>query len=220
MHQLFGPRRHGTDSIVGSCPPDPALGKSVAIDFTKGVSDLFNSQGNPTFDSNGASFTIVKQGDSPQITSKFYIMFGRMEVSLKAAPGAGIVSSVVMQSDDLDEIDWEWLGADPERVQTNYFGKGQTGTYNRGAFHPAPGSQSAFNTYTIDWTADQVVWQINNDPPVRKLRPQDSAGQYPQTPMQIKIGCWSAGDPSNAPGTIREPCHNLAPTTQALTRFP
>lgn len=53
-------------------------------------------------------------------------MFGKVEVVLKAAPGAGIVSSFVMQSDDLDEIDWEWLGSDPDEVQSNFFGKGMT----------------------------------------------------------------------------------------------
>ena len=74
----------------------------------------------------GVSFTITKSGDAPQLTSKWYIMFGKVEVVLKAAPGAGIVSSFVMQSDDLDEIDWEWLGSDPDEVQSNFFGKGQT----------------------------------------------------------------------------------------------
>jgi beta-glucanase (GH16 family) len=130
-------------------------------------------------------------------------MFGKVEVTLKAAPGAGIVSSVVLQSDDLDEIDWEWLGADSTEVQSNYFGKGQTTTYNRGAFHPNPDNQANFNTYTIDWTADQILWQINGQT-VRSLLPANADNQYPQTPMQIKIGAWSGGDSSNAPGTIRK----------------
>ncbi len=43
---------------------------------------------------------------------------------MKAAPGAGIVSSVVLESDDLDEIDWEWVGATAGEAQSNYFGKG------------------------------------------------------------------------------------------------
>ena len=128
-------------------------------------------------------------------------MFGRVEITLKAASGVGIVSSVVMQSDDLDEIDWEWLGADPSQVQSNYFGKGQTNLYNRGAFHADPTSQTQFDTYTIDWTASQIVWQINGQT-VRVLTPANANGQYPQTPMQIKIGAWSGGDPANGQGTI------------------
>lgn len=185
-----------------SCPADSALGRSVKIDFTSGPSDSFTAQGNPTYSSNGVSLTVARPGDSPQLTSKWYIMFGRVEVVLKAAPGRGIVSSFVMQSDDLDEIDWEWLGADPAEAQSNYFGKGQTTTYNRGAFHPDPTSQTQFTTYTIIWTAEQIVWQIGGVT-VRVLKPANTNNQYPQTPMQIKIGAWSGGDSSNAPGTIQ-----------------
>ena len=129
-------------------------------------------------------------------------MFGHVDVWLKVAPGVGIVSTLVLISDDLDEIDYEWLGADNTQVQSNYFSKGQTTTYNRGAFHPDPSNQDSFIKYSIDWTADQIVWQINGVT-VRALTQASTGSQgYPQTPMQVKIGAWSAGDPSNAPGTI------------------
>jgi hypothetical protein len=105
-------------TLRSDCPPDSALGRTVNIDL-KSASDSFTAQGNPTYGSDGASFTVAKSGDSPQLTSKWYIMFGKVEVAMKAAPGAGIVSSVVLQSDTLDEIDWEWLGADPDEVQVS-----------------------------------------------------------------------------------------------------
>ncbi|KAI4233812.1 MAG: hypothetical protein LQ349_004174 [Xanthoria aureola] len=185
----------------GSCPADPALGRPVNIDFTDGPSDSFTPQGNPTYDSNGASFTVAKPGDSPQVTSKWYIMFGHVEFQVKPAPGVGIVSSAVLQSDDLDEIDWEWVGGDTNQAQSNYFSKGQTTTYNRGAFHPNPNNQAQFHTYTIDWTADQIAWQIDGRT-VRTLTPEGAQGQYPQTPMMVKMGAWSGGDSANQPGTI------------------
>ncbi|ENH99858.1 glycoside hydrolase family 16 protein [Bipolaris maydis ATCC 48331] len=182
------------------CPPDSALGKTVNIDFSS-KSDSFTPQGNPTYGSDGVSFTVSKSGDAPQLTSLWYIMFGRVDIQLKAAPGAGIVSSFVLQSDTLDEIDWEWLGADPDEAQSNYFGKGQTTDYNRGAFHSDPGSQSGFKTYTIIWTPEQIAWQIDGQT-VRTLEPANADNQYPQTPMQVKFGSWSGGDPSNPAGTI------------------
>jgi len=43
---------------------------------------------------------------------------------MRAAPGTGIVSSAILQSDDLDEIDWEWIGGSSTKAQSNYFGKG------------------------------------------------------------------------------------------------
>ncbi|KAI1333293.1 glycoside hydrolase family 16 protein [Xylariaceae sp. FL0255] len=185
-----------------SCPADPALGTTLSVDFTQGSSDSFSaSGGTPTYGSDGVSFTIAKSGDAPQLNSLFYIMFGRVEITLKVAPGAGIVSSMVMQSDDLDEIDCEWLGADDSELQTNYFGKGETTDYNRGQFNPAANNQD-FHTYIVDWTSDRIIWTVD-ETVVRTLTPADAdANQYPQTPMQIKFGAWSGGDPSNAEGTI------------------
>lgn len=121
---------------------------------------------------------------------------------MKAAPGAGIVSSVVLQSADLDEIDFEWLGADDTQVQTNYFGKGDVTTYNRGTYAAAPGNQANFITYTIEWTSTQIIWSVGGTV-VRVLTPATAdTNQYPQTPMQVKLGAWSGGDASNAAGTI------------------
>lgn len=187
--------------MIGNCPPNTALGKSVNIDFTSGPSDSFTPEGSPTYDSNGVSFTVAKAGDSPLVASKWYIMFGHVEFVLKAAPGVGIVSSAILQSDDLDEIDFEWLGYDNANVQTNYFGKGETTTYDRGEITPAAGNHDGFSTYTIDWTADQITWSVNGNP-VRTLSASSTGGYpYPQTPMMIKVGAWSGGDASNAEGT-------------------
>ncbi|KAI7287989.1 cell wall glucanase [Hortaea werneckii] len=183
------------------CPPDAALGQSIGVDFANGRSDQFSPTGNPTYDSNGVSLSVAQQGDAPTLISDWYIMFGRVEITMKSAPGQGIVSSVVLQSNDLDEIDWEWVGTATQQVQSNYFGKGQTGSYNRAALHDAPDCQNTWHKYTIDWTSDEIVWQIDGTT-VRALKAQDSLGPYPQTPMQVKFGIWAGGDPSNPQGTI------------------
>ncbi len=176
---------------------------AIDVDFTQGEVNSFQASGGTvTYGSDGATFTVSKGGDAPQLTSIFYIMFGRVEFTLKAAPGAGIVSSFVLQSDCLDEIDWEWLGADPDEVQSNYFGKGITGSYDRGAFHSLSGTQDDYTTYVLDWTSDRIVWTAGGTV-LRQLGYNDAeAGQYPQTPMQVKFGAWSGGDPSNTQGTI------------------
>ncbi|GKZ68687.1 hypothetical protein AnigIFM63309_010780 [Aspergillus niger] len=185
-----------------SCPADPALGKSASYDFTQGSSSDFTATGSPTYGKDGAEFTVAEQGDAPLIQSNWYIMFGHVEYVIKAAPGTGIVSSAVLQSDDLDEIDWEWLGGNDQLVQTNYFGKGDTSSYNRGATHNDPGNHDDFHTYTVDWTSKQIVWQIDGTT-VRVLTPDTAdTNQYPQTPMVVKVGIWAGGDPSNPQGTI------------------
>lgn len=189
------------DPTKGSCPPNSALGKTVNIDFSS-ASDSFTPEGNPTYGSDGASFTVAKQGDNPKITSKWYIMFGQVDVELQAAPGTGIVSSFFLQSDCLDEIDWEWLGGDNAQVQSNYFGKGNAETHDRGAFHANPGNHDGFQKYSIIWTSEQIAWQINGQTVRTLMAANAPKGQYPQTPMAIKIGAWAGGDPSNAEGTI------------------
>ncbi|KAK3398059.1 concanavalin A-like lectin/glucanase domain-containing protein [Sordaria brevicollis] len=185
------------------CPPNTALGMSIAVDFTQGGVNSFNAYGgNPSYSRDGVSFTVSKSGDSPQLASLFYIMFGRVEITMKAAPGAGIVSSVVLQSDTLDEIDFEWLGADNTYVQTNFFSQGKTASYDRGQFNPAPNSQGQFIKYTIDWTSERIAWYVGGTL-VRSLTVNEAGGQYPQSPMQVKFGAWSGGDSANPPGTIQ-----------------
>jgi hypothetical protein len=188
---------------TGGCPADTALGKSISIEFTSSASNSFQPHGTVTYGSNGAEFTVAESGDSPLIQSDWYIMFGHVEYEIKAAPGVGIVSSAVLQSDCLDEIDWEWLGGDDTQVQSNYFGKGITTSYNRGAFHDASSNHDHFHIYSIDWTSEQIVWQIDGVTVRAMTYAEAATGQYPQTPMLIKVGAWSGGDPSNPPGTIQ-----------------
>ncbi|PLB39569.1 glycoside hydrolase family 16 protein [Aspergillus candidus] len=188
--------------LSDSCPPVPALAKSATFDFTEGHQSGFKEVGKPSFDDDGIGFSVADQGDAPLIQSGWYIMFGHVEFVIKAAPGTGIVSSAVLQSDDLDEIDWEWLGGNNALVQSNYFGKGNTDTFNRGATHDNPGNHDDFHTYTIDWTDSQIVWQIDGKT-VRVVTPETAAeDQYPQTPMTVKVGVWAGGDPDNPQGTI------------------
>jgi beta-glucanase (GH16 family) len=185
------------------CPPDPALGGSASFDFTQGASSNWTATGTVDYSStDGATFTVAEEGDAPLITSDFYIMWGHVETVVQAAPGTGIISTIVMQSDTLDEIDIEFLGGDNSSVQLNYFGHGDTDDNNREQTISMANNQDGFHTYTVDWTADLLVWQIDGTT-VRSMTPESAdSGQYPQTPMMIKIGIWAGGDPSNPEGTI------------------
>ncbi|GKT44172.1 putative glycosidase crf2 [Colletotrichum spaethianum] len=194
------------DPTKKDCPADPALGKSVSVDFTKGNDDSVFRKLDGTavkFEDGGALFAINKETDAPTMASKKYIFFGKIDVVLKASPGQGVVTSVVLQSDDLDEIDWEWVGGDNEQVQTNYFGKGDTSTYDRGAYHPVSNPLNDYHTYTIDWTQDSVKWLIDGAL-VRELKYADAKGgaMFPQTPMEVKIGTWVAGRKDAPKGTV------------------
>lgn len=96
------------------------------------------------------------------------------------------------------------LGGDTTQVQSNYFGKGNTSTYDRGQFHNVTTPQTTMNTYAVNWTNTSTTWLINGDV-VRTLNFADAVGgtNYPQSPCNIRIGNWVGGDPSNSPGTVQ-----------------
>lgn len=187
-----------------TCDAAPALSGTLITDFTTGSSNRYEayltSNQVSYSDIDGATFTIAEQGDSPTVESDFFIMFGYLEFVAQAAPGQGIVSSMVLISDDLDEIDIEWVGGDTTQVQSNYFSKGDTSTYDRGAYHPVTSPQATMNTYAIDWTSERIIWYVNGVA-VRTLE-NPGTGYYPQSPMQVRFGSWAGGDSGNSAGTI------------------
>ncbi|RFU80318.1 cell wall glucanosyltransferase mwg1 [Trichoderma arundinaceum] len=191
-----------------SCPADPAFGNDKEnCDFTKGGCDAFDSLPGTTlkYNGNGAVFSISTEKEAPTIRTGKYIFFGRIDVVVQAAAGPGIVTSAVLQSDDLDEIDWEWVGGDNGQAQTNYFSKGNTATYDRGAFHPVSNPLGSFHTYSVEWTSAGVNWLIDGSV-VRTLNAANAEGGaagLPQTPMQVKLGTWVAGRKDAPEGTVQ-----------------
>ncbi|KAE8163880.1 concanavalin A-like lectin/glucanase domain-containing protein [Aspergillus tamarii] len=189
------------------CKPNPGMGSNFNSDFTTGDGALggwTTTAGKVTTGGQGAEFTLAKKGDAPTIDTSDYFLFGKVEVVMKAASGTGIVSSIVLESDALDEIDWEAVGGDTYHIQTNYFGKGDTSSYDRGTLVDMAPPQADYHTYTIDWNKDQTTWSVDGNV-VRTLNYNDAKGgsRYPQTPMRLRLGIWAGGDPDNAQGTIQ-----------------
>ena len=185
-----------------TCPNNQGLtADTYSIDFTTTKTlppewQLANYS-SVTLGDQGAEFTFAKRYDAPTMWTKFKFFFGRAEFVVKAAPGVGIISSIVLLSDDLDEIDWEFLGGVNTSVQTNYFGKGYTGTYNRSTSPAVASPQTQFHTYALDWSTAALTWSIDGVV-VRTLNAVDADGngdQYPQSPMKVSLGLWDAGDP-------------------------
>ncbi|KAL0939783.1 glycosyl hydrolase family 16 protein [Colletotrichum truncatum] len=194
-----------------TCPANPAFGGDASYDFRNAakIDDLesfFIVDGgvkyNPkvmTFSKDtGAKMIIFEENNAPTLTSKNYIFFGKVEVELQAAPGQGIVTSIVLQSDALDEIDWEFVGADQARVQTNFYALG-VNDYTRARYYEVPfNPMTSIHTYTIEWTKEAIVFSIDGKV-YRTATPAE--GNYPQTPMQLKLGTWVGGK-GDAQGTI------------------
>lgn len=183
------------------CPDNPGFGTSYEWNFNNTPSGKLWEQvvGPMTYDDEqGATFTIEKQGDSPTIRTKFYFFFGRIEFSLKAASGQGIVSSMMLLSDNLDEIDWEFIGTNTSHASTNFFGKGIE-DYTNGEWHAMPSPQEDYHNYTTTWTEEKMDFFIDSQL-VRTIVAADTSHNgtdtYPQTPMRMSLGIWAGGDPS------------------------
>jgi beta-glucanase (GH16 family) len=191
-----------------TCPANIALGTNATFDLTNPVnSKIWNVTAGPMSyqPKAGADFTIQSRFQSPTIKSNFYLMFGSVSVFMTAARGQGIISSIVLESDDLDEVDWEILGGNTTHVESNYFGKGNQTSFDRAIWHPVSFQpQADYHNYTVHWTAEKLEWYIDQVL-VRTLLYGDTYGNgynYPQTPMNIRLGIWAGGDKNNSQGTI------------------
>ncbi|OJD36233.1 glycosidase crf1 [Diplodia corticola] len=189
-----------------TCPPNVGLDQyRFTSDFTTGQNESWEGAAYTVinYGDDGAELTINKDTDAPTMHTEFYTMFGYFEVEMKAAPGTGIVSSIVLESDDLDEVDWEILGGNNTSVQSNYFGKGNTTSYDRGGFHDVETPVDTFHKYAFEWTNASMSWLIDGTV-VRTLKYEDALGgkNYPQTPARLSLGVWSAGTKNTAKGTV------------------
>ncbi|PQK16646.1 hypothetical protein BB8028_0006g09650 [Beauveria bassiana] len=187
-----------------ACPADPAVGsKGISCDFTQGECSAFEPVAGKavTYDSHGAVCAMDAGRQAPTICSKEYIFFGRVEVEMQAAPGPGVISTIVLLSDDLDEIDWEAIGSDTNRIQSNIFSKGDQNYHKLGGFHPVDGVSGKFHKYTIDWTPRRIEWSVDGTVQ-RTLTAEEAGARFPTSPTQVKLGAWVAGFKGNEPGTI------------------
>ncbi|CAI0643722.1 unnamed protein product [Colletotrichum noveboracense] len=194
-----------------TCPGNPAFGSEGNYNFrdAKSIDDLesffivdggvkYNPKVMSFSDETGGQMTIFEEANAPTLTSKNYLFFGKVEVELQAAPGRGIVTSIVLQSDALDEIDWEFVGADQNHVQTNFYALG-INDYTRAKYYEVDfNPMTTFHTYTLEWTRDSLIFSIDGKE-YRTATPAE--GNYPQTPMQLKLGTWVGGKGPNQ-GTI------------------
>ncbi|KGO42718.1 Concanavalin A-like lectin/glucanases superfamily [Penicillium expansum] len=209
-----------------TCPSNKGNTKGhINYDLTQtsALNDWTTAGGAIVTGPDGAEFTIHKQGDTPTIITDYYIFYGEISVEMKGSPGTGIVSSVYMLSDNNDEIDWvssnlqcisqetyllidiqEALGGSTDKLQTDYFGKGDTcEDYNRWTWQPVTTPQEVFHKYTWIWSKEKLTWAIDGTV-VRTVNYADAKGgtRFPQTPMRVRIGIWAGGDPSKIKGTI------------------
>ncbi len=188
------------DPLNTTCSADRALGTAIKLDFSTATtyfSSLYCAD-RTNYTSSGLVQWFQNHGDGPSLRSNFYLQYGKVEIKCKTPKGTGIIANFFMQSDDGDEIDFEWMSSYPKQVTTNYFGKGVTGDYDRGTVKRYSSNLTdEYHTYTIDWKKDKTVWYVDGKA-VRTLKASkvkdDGKHDYPVSPMRVFIGLWAGGD--------------------------
>jgi len=164
------------------------------------------SSGQPLVYNGNLLLTMAPETVGTLLASNHYVWYGKATARLKTSRGQGVVTAFIFLSDVKDEIDFEFIGADLNTGQTNYYFQGIT-DYSNGANVSVEDTFGTFHTYEIDWTPDSITWSVDGD--VKRVQKRsetwnstDNKYHYPQTPSRVQLSLWPAGLPSNGEGTI------------------
>ncbi|KAJ1906915.1 putative glycosidase CRH2 [Tieghemiomyces parasiticus] len=208
---------------TGSCQPEPVCVKnSDTFDQPKALVPVANFTGDP----NRATWTtdfqpdksyikggnmalyMTKDGDAEagfgaRVSSVRYVDYGSVSAHVRAAStGLGVVSSFIIKNEKGDEIDFEWVGLSPDKVQTNYYYAGILNYDNMKEFTvPGGDTVNTAHLYAINWDPDFIEWIVDGKV-VRRLNrddtldPADKVHHFPARPAQVQFSIWDGG---NAP---------------------
>ncbi|QID84500.1 putative glycosidase CRH2 [Saccharomyces pastorianus] len=140
------------------------------------------------------------------ISSTRAVWYGKVSARIKTSHLAGVITAFILYSGAGDEIDYEFVGADLETVQTNYYWESVL-NFTNSANISTTDTFDNFHTYEMDWHEDYVTWSIDNVVGRTLFKNETynsttNSYHYPQTPSKVDISIWPGGNSTNAPGTI------------------
>ena len=106
------------DNLDGIEPNTKYLGDAGKSDWV--------SSGQPLSYNGNLLLTMAPKTVGTLLASNHYVWYGKTTARLKTSRGKGVVTAFIFLSDVKDEIDFEFIGADLETAQTNYYFQGIT----------------------------------------------------------------------------------------------
>ncbi|ORX97712.1 concanavalin A-like lectin/glucanase [Basidiobolus meristosporus CBS 931.73] len=139
------------------------------------------------------------QGFGATVSAVRWFDYGKVSARVKSASTSkGVVSSFIVRNFEGDEIDFEWVGGYPTRVESNYY-YGNDHDFSNGEKHEV-GANTAedFHTYAIEWQPDYITWSVDDKvvrtvDKARTLNATTNAYLYPQRMARIQLGIWDGG---------------------------
>jgi len=203
---------------LDSCAPEPVCeSKTYNFNSLDGITSETKYLGDSSTTNWVMSGQAVPYGDNVLLTmapgtvgtllaSSTYMWYGNVAATFKTSRGQGVVTAFILLSDVKDEIDYEFVGADLETAQTNYYFQGIP-LYDNGANISLSDTFNNYHTYEIDWTPDTITWKVDGQVGRTKKRSDtwnatSNQWDYPQTPARVQLSLWPAGLSSNGQGTI------------------
>lgn len=203
---------------VSSCAPLPIC-KSKQVQFPNldNIVDQSKYLGDPanydfvtnnqilSYDNN-VLLTMSNGSYGTVLSSTRAMWYGRVSATLKTSRTQGVVSAFILMSPVKDEIDYEFIGSFLEDGQTNYYWQGLL-NYGNSQNVTLSNTFENYHTYTIDWTPDQITWEVDGQVG-RVLKREETYNEttkiyeFPQTPSIIQISIWPGGSDQNPKGTV------------------
>ena len=82
------------------------------------------SSGQPLTKDGDLLLTMAKGSVGTLLANNHYIWYGKISGKVKSSRGKGVVTAFILLSDVKDEIDFEFIGANLDEVQSNYYFQG------------------------------------------------------------------------------------------------
>ncbi|ORX96493.1 concanavalin A-like lectin/glucanase [Basidiobolus meristosporus CBS 931.73] len=147
-------------------------------------------------------------GFGSTVVSVRWMLYGNVTARVKSASvTGGVVSSFIIKNPEGDEIDFEWVGGNPNMVQTDYYYDGIKKYMHDGrevyghAKNASVGSDTSagFNEYMIQWEEELINFWVNKKI-VRTVLKKDTYNhttktfQYPARPAPVQLSIWDSNE--------------------------
>ncbi|KAJ1984338.1 transglycosylase [Dimargaris verticillata] len=154
-----------------------------------------------TVENGNLKMALTKQNTATTLNLTQTIPQGYVRARIKAGPGNGVVTAFTMRGANGDEIDHEWLGKKPGRVETTFFvgGKHISGFEDSYNFDLPNGDATAeFFNYAFEFTQKEVKYYVNDK--LEYTLKNKGDGNFPLKPDHMLIGIWDGSSVSEWAG--------------------